>query len=179
VPYPRAFQKRVLVPSVLGAALLVLLGFLAHAIRAGGGREAVARAVVSAGLFVVVALQVAAGLVPHARGWPFVGFTMYTDRFDEGDLTWRLTVQGVLPDGRRVPLQRWETEVERALCAPLIHGTDAERQAFLDRHNARRGAGPLRGFAVLDERQRLTRHGPVRVAPVVMHVFPEDALDAR
>ena len=59
---------------------------------------------------------------------------------------------------------------------PLVYDGDAPCQRFLDAYNKHRPRRTIRGFVVLDTKQRLTIDGPVTVAPVVMRVFPEDLL---
>lgn len=183
VPYPRQFDERLLVPAAAGAALGVLVLFVLRArrrVRAGApARAEYARGVVGAGLFTVLGLQLLTALVPHARSWPFVGFAMYTEKYRAGDCTYKQTLYAIRRDGTRYEFRPHDAGYgqyvfKRAL-APLVHGDDAARQAFLDEFNTRNV--PVRGFLIQDERHRLTPGGPVPVAATVMCLYPEGALD--
>lgn len=179
VAYPPALRTRRLVPLALAGAAAVLAGFLLRARRHGGGREALARALVSAVVAVALGLQLLVALVPHARSWPFVGFTMYTERYDEHDVTYKQELYVLAPDGARFQLEPFDSgfglyEFRRFL-APAIQGDAATREELLRAFEERHGLPGLLGFDVLDERYRLTRDGPVRVAPIPLASYRRGA----
>lgn len=181
VPYPPQFSKRLLAPLAAGfAALFFGVAWVRARRREPVGRR---KAMLSALLLFVFGLQLLAGAVPHGRSWPIVGYAMYTDVYREGDLTYGMSLLGVTPARERFPVRLYgageaQFDLQRDL-APLIHGNAAEREAVLARYRARLGgAQRLAGLVVQDERQRLTPHGPVRVAPVILAVEPADLFDA-
>jgi hypothetical protein len=98
---------------------------------------------------------------------------MYSSVHRAQDQVYRMSLYGLRPDGTRVP-GRLESfgagyalfDLRRSLTA-LIHGTEQDRERFLATFNARPDTR-LGGFVILDERQRLTPRGAVRVAPTVL-----------
>ena len=180
VAYPKVFDKRVLVPIAVSAGLLVLGAWVLLAVRSGGGTLRLYKAFVSAFVFCAVGLQILSGLVPHARSWPFVGFTMYTERYVENSVTYKQVLYGVERNGELHHVQPYNAgygllEFRRTL-APVIHGTRPERAGFLDSLNGRFPGRPFKGFLIVDERHRLTRRGPVPVAPTVLCTYPRKVL---
>jgi len=175
VPYPPRLDARWLALLVLAGAAAVTLAFLVRARRRGGGPARHARALLSSVALVAVALQVAAGLVPHGRSWPVVGFSMYTETYARGDATYKPTLYGTRPRGDRERIELFSAGYglfeHKGALARLVHGTDAERQRYLDRLEEGFPGGGLTGFVILDERRRLTRHGPIDVAPTVLCVY--------
>lgn len=169
VPYPEAFDKRLLVPAV-GGASLGLLALLVWRSRRGGAR-ALWRAAISAGLIVVLALQVAAGLLGYGRSWPFVGFSMYTERYHEGSVLYKPVIEGRFADGVWRELHPsafglpsdgpWQAVVR------LLHGGDSERRRCVEAYERAHGV-VLQALRVRTRRIRLTRDGPVRIAAVVL-----------
>ena len=63
--------------------------------------------------------------------------------------------------------------------APRVYDRDEACQAFLDACNVRHPNGKISGFVIEDHEYRLTRAGPLRVAPVVMRVFHSEASHGR
>lgn len=169
---PRTLGKRFLLGTTTGAAALVLAVFLARARRAGGGAGAYARAVASAALFVALGLQIVAGLVPHAKGWPFVGFSMYCQRYRAGDAIHRPELVGLALKGGLLPIAPQEVGVAVdspwQVLRPLLDGGEAAAREYVEEYNRRFPGRALRGLEVRAERVRLTRHGPVHVAPMVL-----------
>lgn len=169
VPYPKAFDKRLLVPAVGGVSLGLLALLVWRARR--GGRAAIWRALLSGGLAVVLSLQVAAGLLGHGRSWPFVGFSMYTERYHEGSVLYKAVIEGRFPDGVWRELHpssfglpsdgRWQAAVR------LVHGGDTERRRCLEAYERSHGV-KLHGLRVRTLRHRLTRQGPIRIAAIVL-----------
>ncbi len=188
VPYPKALGKAVLLSLVLGSAALVLALLLFAAWRSGawrssGSRKAYGRALLSTLLIFVVGLQILAGIFPHARGWPFVGFSMYSNRFDEGQHIYKPVLIGYREKGGSIPINPrsvgYATDGYWQPLLPMIYDGDEKCQEFIDTFNAYFPQNPLRGIAIVDSKQRLTPKGPVEVAPVVMCVYPRGLIDAR
>lgn len=174
VPYPWYYGKRFVVAALLAAALATFAWFLLRGRAAG--RLAPGRALLSTGLFLIVALQVLAGLVPHAKGWPFVGFSMYTGRFDEGDYVYDSELTAVAADGqaRRVP-PRWLGAIVDdpwQVLGAVIDGGEPAARAAAARYAERVPGVRLRALQVRAERTKLTAAGPVRVAPLVLVHVP-------
>ena len=183
VAYPKAFDKRVLMPIAVGSCLLVLCAWLFLARAMGGGRTRYGKAFVSAFMSCVVGLQLIAGAIPHARSWPFVGYTMYTEHYGPQGVTFKQTLFGLDRTGKRHQIEPYNAgygllEFRRDL-APLIHGNREVRDQFLETLNSRYGGRPFKGFLVLDERHRLTASGPIRVAATPLCVHPRKVLLGR
>jgi len=130
------------------------------------------RALASVALAWVVGLQLLAGSIPHARGWPFVGFAMYTRPHGVGDLVFDAGLYGVDAEGRSTRLveaaagvgidDRWQ------VLRPLIDGGAPAARAWMDAYERHH---PGRGFPRLQvraERYRITAAGTVRVAPLIL-----------
>jgi len=175
VAVPVRFSKR----FVLAVGALVAGGvFLAFLFGARVRERAVVawgRAAVSTALLLCVGLQVLAGLVPHAKGWPFVGFSMYTEVYRENDVVYRTGIVGLGPDGSRRAISPYALgytfDDPWQVYRPLLVGGDEPNRAFVEAYNARYPADPIFGVHVEAERRRLTAAGPVRVAPLVLNRF--------
>lgn len=179
VDYPFYYGKRFLVGSTLAAALLLLGFFVARARRAGD----VARRhpLLSTGIALCLSAQVAAALFPHAKGWPFVGFTMYTQRYGDFDLVYDEILAGLRPNGASYRIlegalgvavdSRWQ------VLGPLIDGGDEVARDYLTRCRQRHPNSPVVGIQVQARRRRLTEHGPVPVAALVLRHYAEDPRD--
>ena len=132
----------------------------------------------SAALALIFTVQIVAALIPHGRGWPFIGYSMYSEVWREGDVLYTPVMYGVRPDGRRHEIDPrtagYASDVVWQALVPLVHGPDAERQAFLDTWNRMYAADRLTGFTIVETRQRLTRAGPMRVAPRLLVAHPEE-----
>ena len=134
----------------------------------------------STAVFLVCAVQVLAGLFPHAKGWPFVGYSMYSERYDADQVIHEGVLVGLRPDRRELAIDpqalgvavddRWQT------LRPLIDGGDAAAAGYLARYRARFPRSRLVGLQVQARRVRLTARGPIRVAPLVLaHYLEEEA----
>jgi hypothetical protein len=143
------------------------------ALAQGGGRPRLVRALLSAGLALWLGLQLLGGLWPHARGWPFVGFSMYTGHFQKDAIVSSVVMRRVTRGGRYVyaELRRmgaqdspWQT------IRPFLHADEETRRTrYLERYDASRGDRPkTHGLAVVAERYRLTEDGPVTLPTVVL-----------
>ncbi|MFQ5505100.1 MAG: hypothetical protein ACE5F1_09930, partial [Planctomycetota bacterium] len=178
VPYPFVLSKAFLFPTALGLALAIFFGFVWMAHHSRGGVRTYARAGLSAFLMLVLVLQVLAGLFAGGRAWPFVGFPMHSEKYGEGSQIEEPLLVGVLADGSRIPVEprdgglgsrgTWQALV------PLLYDGAGLRRQFLDAYNARHPERPLAGFIVQVRRHRLTKRGPVAVAPIVYRVHPEE-----
>jgi hypothetical protein len=172
IPFPRAFDQRLLLPmaGLAGLAIVLLFGWRAR--RAGGGRDAYARALLSSGLLAVLGLQLLAGVLGYGRAWPFVGFSMYSGIYEEGSVLYKPLIVGIRGDGTRRIIAPWETGVFHdgywQILSELVYGDDAQRQRFVDAFNGGHPADRIVGFEIHDQRTRLTASGPVPVAPIVM-----------
>ncbi len=180
VRYPPRFDKRLLVPAAALGALAVLLLLLFRARRGGSRSGAYRRATVSAGLIVVLTLQLLVAMIPHGRSWPFVGFSMYTEVYRPGGHTFHTRAFAVRRDGSLRELGSYSAafslfEWKRAL-VPLMFGPDPVREEFLAGLQQKHPDQGFVGFVVRTDKQCLTARGPVPVAPLIMMVHPEGVL---
>ena len=183
VAYPEVFDKRVLIPIALLGCLLVLVGWVFAARRSGGGAVRYGKAFISSFLSVAIGLQLIVGVIPHARSWPFIGYTMFTERYAKNGVTFKQTLYGIDRNRERIKIQRFDAayglgEFRRDL-APVIHGNAEKRSRFLAKLNEPFKGDRFKGFLILDERNRLTENGPIEVAPTVLCVHPRKALVGR
>lgn len=181
VPYPRGLAPRTAVPIAAGIALAIALAFALRAARTPRLQRSWTRALVSAALVIVLAAQVVAAIFPHARGWPFVGFAMYTHTVEPFSHSYRDVLYGVPKRGARFEVDLWgfgmgQFEFRRRL-VPAIHGGERERAALLDELNQRFYRGNLSGYEIVVERYRLTEHGPTKVAPLELVAYTREPAD--
>ena len=167
VPLPAKFSTRWLPLAAAGAGLLVLLSAVPRR-----GRRRVPRALLRAGVFSVLGLQVLAALLGYGRSWPFMGFSMYTETYREGSLLYKPQVLGVRDDGGLVPLIDWDLGLRQdgywQTLSELCYGDEDVLQHHLAIVAERRPQYGVTGLRFTDTRKRLTRSGPVDVAPVVV-----------
>lgn len=177
VPWPAYWSPPFLLAIGLGfGALCVALPLLPSRIRRDPARRA--RTFISIFLTIALGVQVVAGMVPHARGWPIVGFSMYTTKSTPYDVVWNVAIEGLARDGSRVPLRAEDTgltHVGGQVVRPLAAGGARAGRAFVEAYNAGHPRAPIAGVDVRVYRYRLAPAGPVRVAPLVMmHYRGED-----
>jgi hypothetical protein len=139
-------------------------------------------ACISTALLLCVALQIFAGLFPHARGWPFVGFSMYTEVYRPDDVVYRTGIVGLGLDGSRRAISPYALghtfDDPWQVYRPLLVGGEEPNRAFALAYNARFPEDSVGGIQVEAERHRLTASGPVRVAPLVLSRFLLEEPDA-
>jgi hypothetical protein len=181
VAYPDSLDpRRLAAGALLGLSLAAGLTLRSALRRRRSWREAW-KALLSVALAACVALQLAAAAFPHAKGWPFIGFTMYTSVSRRDDVAYRHELSGVRPDGSRRPLappgaKFGKFETERAL-QPFLHDEDGVRERFLAEWNAAHPEDPLAGLVDLCRRRRMRPEGAVEVPPIVMLVHPVELRD--
>ncbi len=172
VPLPTRFDPRTLLPLAFGAVLLVF-GLALWSARATGWRRVIVAGVRTA-LVAVVGLQLLAATLGYGRSWPFVGFSMYTENWHEGDVLHRARIYALTAAGewlRREPhaigvIQDGYWQV----LGEVVHGDDARRDELwqLVKRSRQRDDPRFVGYVLVDGRIRLTRNGPVYAAPTVM-----------
>jgi hypothetical protein len=176
VAYPFYYSGRFVVVCALGCAGLLVALFLVG-LRNAAGRLQPGRALVSAVLALVLLLQLVAGLVPHAKGWPFVGFGMYTKRSPRDGLVYAERIVVLRPDGREtsVTVQSAGVVVDEPweVMRPLIDRGEPALRAYLEAWRARNPGELASGLQVQAQRARLTPGGPVSVAPLVLAHYRE------
>jgi hypothetical protein len=120
----------------------------------------------------VFGLQFVAALLGYGRSWPFMGFSMYTENYEEGSLLYKPLVRGCCVDGSIVELDDWQLGLHQdgywQMLAEIVHGSETQLEALLATVRQRRGGARVIGFEFLDTRIRLTADGPVDVAPTVL-----------
>ena len=172
IPFPPAADHGALLPLAALVAALVIALFCLRARRQGGGRARSGRALLSAGLLGVVALQIVAGFLGYGRSWPFVGFSMYTETYREGSVVFRPRLIGLWPDGSSREMELYEAGLAQdgywQLYGEMVYGDESDRERLLRAYAERHPDWPLHGFVIRDDRTRLTAEGPVEVAPIVM-----------
>lgn len=176
VPYPEEFAVGRLVPVALGGCLFVWIVMLGLAHRRGGGFAGARRATVTAFLACAIGLQVIAAIIPHGRGWPFVGFSMYSERYEENNVIYKMALEVVRPNGERAEIEPFNAGYGlfefRQTLSERIHGGEGIKHDYLrwlrERH------GEVAGYRILDHRWRLTKGGPIEIAPNVLSVYPDE-----
>ena len=165
-PPPQLSKRALLAGAGIAAALLVALAWPRR------GRRRAARALLRVGVFGVLALQVMAAGLGYGRSWPFMGFSMYTEVYREGSLLYKPQVLGLRDDGSAVALVDWDLGLRQdgywQVLSELVYGADAMLQQRIGVLAARRPDYRVTGLRFTDTRKRLTRDGPVDVAPVVL-----------
>ena len=177
VAFPARFDERFVVAAALVFGGLALALFLRYEKRSGWRPGAWLRAPLAAALLTIVTLQVIAGIEPHGKGWPFVGYTMYTTRFDEGDVIFESVLYGLQENGgtRVIPPQavgvaidgRWQ------VLGPLVDRGEEVARQYLATYNERHPGSRLVGLQVRARRHRLTWGGAVEVAPQILSHYRE------
>ncbi|MBK9387162.1 MAG: hypothetical protein IPN34_20290 [Planctomycetes bacterium] len=177
VPVPKRFAKRTLSLFGCGAAALLalVLAFCARRSPPGPiGTRGVVWVLSSTALVLGIGLQILAAIVPHARAWPFVGFTMYTEVYREGE---RVYQPALLAHNE---VATWELDLTQAglhgdgawpALLPLVHGTAEAKRAFVERYAREKSNSHLRGYSVVSQRRVLTARGPIAVAPLVTYQY--------
>jgi len=176
VAYPRYYDAAFVLTAIGVAAALALAAFLLA--QRARGRLRPWRALVSTGLVVVLALQVVAGIVPHGRGWPFMGFNMYTRSYARDEIVYREQLIVLHADGSELAVrpesagfvvdEPWE------VLRPLIDGGEPALRAYLETWLRRFPDPEARGLQLQARRSRLTPTGPVAIAPLVLAHFIEE-----
>lgn len=178
VPYPKAFEKRTLLAIALGflALLCALFAWLAKSGRLAAATPAArwTKAALSVFAAFVVCVQIATGIEPHARSWPFVGFTMYTQKFRARSSIFETKFVGLHRDGSRSELNPLlagrHMDGEWMAALPLVYDPAREAPRFVDDYNRAtglQGARELVGVQIVEHRKRLTRRAPIDVAPIL------------
>jgi hypothetical protein len=159
------------VAAVAAVAAIGLIASFLRRYRALPARARAAQSALSSAIAFVLVLQVLAGIAGHAAGWPFVGYTMYSDAYGEGSCTYEMSVVGLGPSGERlyIPFQALgvATDDPTFVHHALIDGGPAVARDYVERWNALIPSMPLAGVAVHSRRVRLMASGPVRVAPLI------------
>ncbi len=176
VDYPFYFEKHSALALVGSGALLVLAVFLWQA--RGRGANAYGRALVSTAILLVIVLQVLAGLFPHAKGWPFVGYSMYSYRYAENEAIYEGVLVGLRPNQREFVIDpqaigvaidsRWQ------VLRPLIDGGENAHREYVEAFRKRFPRNAITGLQVQARRVRLTDRGPLNVAPLVLSHWEEE-----
>ena len=161
ISYPFYYEKSFVLAVGSALAVVTVALFLARSWRRGRG--AVVRALVSAALVLVIGVQVLAGLVPHNKAWPFVGFSMYSERYHAGDAIHKPVLVGLGPGGGRwtIAPQSVGVAVDSPwqVLRPVIDGGErafARPDRALPRALSQR---EIEGLQVQAERIRLTAEG--------------------
>lgn len=174
IGYPYYYETKFVL--VVGALVSVasLLWFL---LRSGGGASGLLKGLVSTAIFLVCAVQVLAGIVPHNAAWPFVGYDMYSHRYGENEAIYDGVLMGIRPNGERFPINpqsigiaidgRWQ------VLRPVIDGGDAAAADYVARFRERYPKSGIVGLQVQARRIRLTPAGPVKIAPLVLSHYRE------
>jgi hypothetical protein len=172
VPVPGRFDPR-LVLVLLGGCVGVLLVVAWRTGEPGPLPRRLRRTAARVAVLTVVLLQLAAAVSGYGRSWPFVGFSMYTENWHEGDTLYRPRIVGLRSDGVRVPLHEDALGVVQdgywQMLAEVVFGPELHRRELMQRvANHRHDGPPFLGFVLADGRIRLTERGPVDVAPTVL-----------
>jgi hypothetical protein len=165
VPYPAYYSKRFVLAAV---SIFVLAAFAFFVWRS----RSPWRAAVSSVLACAIALQVLAGIVPHAKGWPFVGFGMYSSSTPSRGVVTEEALVGLYANGRWRKLDAPQLGVAidtiHQVIQPLVSGGDEAAREYVRAWNELHPSPGLRGLQVQVRRTRLLPDGPVRIAPLVL-----------
>ncbi len=173
-PLPKGLSKAVLIPVAGGLVLMVFLLSVFPVL--GKGRGPLRRALLSAVAVSVLGLQVFAAIVPHAKGWPFVGFTMYTQTYHAQSLLYRPVIRALLEGGKEVEVSPSEGGITvpyttfRSL-VPLLNGGPLRLEEFRETLGRNLGA-PVQRLRILAERTRLTPGGPKPAGALLLGLYP-------
>jgi hypothetical protein len=148
VAYP-VFLSGPFIAGVGAAVAVALFAWFLRLARRSGERlpagRAVSRALLSTGIALVLGLQLLAGSIPHARGWPFVGFSMYTEYYGENDVVYEPAMVWLDATGATRPMflrRRWHG-VRDAVAAGGGRARDRRRaRARKPRRRGPRHPGP-------------------------------------
>jgi hypothetical protein len=172
---PRRYEKSFVMRIALLVCALVVAGFAWRAVRRGGGRAEWLRVPISSAIVIVLVVQVLAGLVPHAKGWPFIGFSMYTNTYEEGSTIYDERIVGIDRNGGVgeldfrgvVPFADDPWQVIR----PLVDGGPEVSRAWIERYNSLHPDLAIIGLQSRADRRILTPHGAVRIAPLILSSY--------
>jgi len=171
VPYPIYYENWFVLVVGLGAALVTFAFFGSRARRTGAALFS-AKPILSTVLLLVFGLQLLAGVIPHAKGWPFVGYGMYSKFYAEGDIVFEGGLVGLMENGhsRRINAQAAgvATDSRWSILRPMINSGDVASAAWLHEYNTYHPDVPLTGIQVHAHRTRLMAGGPVRIAPLIL-----------
>jgi len=175
VDYPFYYRTE----FVLGVGVLLGLAVFGFFLRRARGSQAAAelprpfwRALLSSGILLTLGLEILAGVIPHGRGWPFIGYSMYTEGSNPGSISYNGVVIGLGERGvpLRLPLgtmgiasdNRWQ------VLRPLMDSGDVS-QRFLEAYNAKNPAWEqVIRLQVWAKRTLLTEQGPLQIAPLIL-----------
>ncbi|MAB81135.1 MAG: hypothetical protein CMJ89_17450 [Planctomycetes bacterium] len=170
--YPARFDQRFVVVALALFAALGLGGFLGREWRLGWRPAWWLRAPLSTALLVVLTAQVLAAIEPHGKGWPFMGYSMYTTRFDRGDAIFQVVLIGLHQNGgeRVIPPQAIGVAIDSLwqVLGPIVDGGEEVAQEYLDTYNELHPEQSLVGLTVRARRHRLTPRGAIEVAPQIL-----------
>ncbi len=174
---PFYYRKSFLVGAVgvLGAGILLL--FTLRARRRG---TPPARVLASSAILGTICLQVAAGIWPHAKGWPFVGYSMYSEPFDPTGYVHEALLH--FQDDRGRLHSRSAYSMGLAIDNPwqVLHPLIYDNGPAVDRmwsimptlFPGKR----ITSFQVVSERTKLTTKGPAQVPHLVLAHFEREGV---
>jgi hypothetical protein len=160
-------------------SLAGLLTLLVFACFKRGGSQA-PRALLSTGLLLVIALQILAGVIPHGRGWPFIGYSMYTESRDAGHISFNGSIVGF---GKRgvpiaVPLgtlgmaadNRWQ--ILRPIITDSVPGAGDVPRELMRLYNAKHPEWEqVERLQVWAKRRLIEATGTLEIAPLILSDF--------
>lgn len=174
IPYPRGFDLRWLPRLAVIGLLVVAAAWIWRERRRAPWGVALGRAFLQCVITIVIGLQLLAAVLGYGKAWPFVGFTMYADLHREMDAVHRPRLFLLHEGGSQSPVTFEEAGLLQdgywQVLAEIVYGPEELRRelhARLVERWSHRGP-PIIGFVVQDQRVRLTRDGPVEVAPAVI-----------
>lgn len=177
VQWPKMYQPSVVLSIGTVVLILVVAGFTIVAYRQGLTRQVFARSMISAFLVIVLGLQLVAGLANHARGWPFVGWGMYTVTAQEGYISSDLVVEGIRPNGTTFPIDVKNTFscYSSQVIHRLINWPNQAGARFVEHYNDLHRGKVLRGVQVVLYNYQLRSSGPRRIPSIIRsRYFPAE-----
>lgn len=166
---PFYYQKWFLL-SAVGALGAGISGFFA--LRARRRRSTAMRVLASTAILGALCLQVVAGIWPHAKGWPFVGYSMYSQSFDPSGHVHEPLLHFLDDKGRSVTRSAYSmglaVDSPWQVLHPLIDGYEPAIARMWDIMPALLPGRNITSFQVVSERTKLMPTGPVPVPPLVL-----------
>lgn len=177
VLYPFYYRSSFVIGLGLGLGALLFALLFARARRADrtwaqGLWPALPRAFVSTVLILVIGLQLLAGAIPHGRGWPFIGYSMYTESRDLGHIAYNGAILGFGKRGVPLPLplgtlgmaadNRWQ------ILRPILSNKAVAREVMRTYNAKHPDWEQVVRLQVWAKRTEITPEGPLELAPLIL-----------
>lgn len=180
VELPEMYKPRRTVPIAIGAVTIVIGAFWLFGLRRG--KNVRRRYFVSAVLILLILPQVIAIFDPHVRGWPFIGFGMYTKVRERGDLAIATAIELICADGTTVVLGPLETLecfgcLSSQIRKPLLRNPTDVGAAVIAEYSRSAGHDGVIAVRIKDYRYQLNQDSPERLPSLTRMYYQESKHD--